>query len=290
VLIGGVVPGGVTRPVGHHGAAPDRPQDVHVRRAGLVDVGWASSRGANGGEESGGQRRALARAIGDFVAAGGHTGVARERSQPRLQRLAVQVGRQAQPDGHGDRLGQPVVRGVHRAEGRVQRRKAPLPAPVVLLRQRDDAQPEGHRLLGRGGRLAGSVRRWARQAVVDEQPPLVAEGDAVPAARLANDGALGRIAPGDVARPARGGGLLLHGADDADAHPRPGAQPRCGHDHGGQRPLGVHRSPTVEERPVAAHRHLARHRIQVAEEHDLPRPVAEVAHGVAGAIPLRRKS
>jgi hypothetical protein len=66
-------------------------------------------------------------------------------------------------------------------------------------------------------------------------------------------------------------------------------QPRRRRHEGGERAFGIDRATAIELAILDPHRHHTRHRIDMAEQHDL-RPCAGLTHGVARAIDIAVKS
>ncbi len=125
-------------------------------------------------------------------------------------------------------------------------------------------------MLGRSGELARAVPAGLRQAVLHQQAALIAERDAVPRARLADEG-IGRRGHRlrQVLRspPVR---LLFHRPDDGDARVRQLRRDLRRRQHERrQRPFRIHRAAPVKLVPLPPHGDEAGHRIHVPEQHDM---------------------
>ena len=159
----------------------------------------------------------------------------------------------------------------------------PLVAAVRLGGQR---VPEPDRLLRDGLAGAGRVATGLPQGVVERDRAAIPEADGVPAAGLADDAEVGRRPCGDARRAGGAHRLLAHRPHDRHAGVQRRGRERGGGGEGRERPLGVDRSPPVEDAVLDPDRDDAGDRVDMPEEHDVPGAVSDGPDGVPGGVDL----
>src|SRR4029079_9278553 len=82
--------------------------------------------------------------------------------------------------------------------------------------------------------------------------------------------------------------FFLDRTDDRDSYAR--HRLRGGGDECGERPLRIDGAASDELAVLDPDRDLARHRVDVAEEHDVRRPIADLADGIARIVDRRSES
>src|SRR6266540_620189 len=121
----------------------------------------------------------------------------------------------------------------------------------------------------------------------EAQVPLVADRHAVPAARLTDDEEVGSGVGEEMAGAPRIA-FLTHGADDDDL---PRAIVAVGrHERGCERPLRVTGTPSMEAIALESDGQPPLHRVDVSEEHDGGRALADPRNPVPGGVRVRREA
>ncbi len=283
----GVVEGAVAGAVGDHRYRPVRRQDVHVAGAGLELEDRAAAGGADADAHGAGQRSVLLALVGHLAA--GKVELERRRGvgqqvgdgffgrQPRRQ---PQVEEEFSPLlGVDHRVHFKIAQGVlHLVEG--------AHAGVETLGPGADRVEIIDQFLGGIGLVVGGVEVVFFAPHPYQEPPLVPQGDPLPAGRLADDDEAGLDLVGHVTGSLGARGLLLGRAHQVEGKnvSQFFRQAGGGQNKGYERPLGVHRATAEEFAGFDAHRHLAGNGVDVAQKGDVQRTPAPDAAGVVGLV------
>ena len=199
--------------------------------------------------------------------------------------LRRDVWRQPQPEHAPGSLHQPVVvtldllhRGLHRPEDAF---------PAALLRPGPHPEPGFAQVVSGAAALARRVKVGLLYQGVQHQPPFVTQRQTLPAAGLSDHDGVGRVPGHDKMCAPAAGNLLLGGshAHETGTFQRLLAQARHRRHEGAETALGVHTAAPVQHVLIVyMHGDLARHGVDVAQQHHRNRPAATLAHRVSSLI------
>ena len=128
---------------------------------------------------------------------------------------------------------------------------------------------------------------------MQHQPAFVAQRQAFPAARLTDQHGVGAVLTGSKMGAPAAGHLFLGGAHAHEAGQLQRLVVQAGHrcHEGAERAFGVHAAAPVQHLMlVYTHRYLARHGVDVAQQHHSQRPAPAFAHRVAGRVDVGRET
>ena len=159
--------------------------------------------------------------------------------------LDVKGGWQTKADGHCDPVVPAIAGGGDVLEGRQQLLKERGAPCVVPLGGGDEVVPPGDGPFGNAGFRAGCVGHRLLKPALQEQIPLVAQRNRVPAAGFADDAGARLVAIDYVMSASGGGRFFFDGADDYDIGAGPEIGAGSGDDEGGKGAFGINRAPSI---------------------------------------------